>query len=330
MHRTTFLLIIVLLLFPEISTARNIYPPRCAGDDTLDPYPAWACVDLHDEIRAHLRWEGWESLDIHSRQRLIDGESILHIEPFLLFYGFPRTTNETIRLLAWRSVRQRRPIVPSNNGDSLAGERMRHQALVAVSFLDDAFVRKWVVMEVTLTEKEDGERRWCIPDLTVMLGRNRSLKHITEISGCMSRTVMAVGKIIYWFDMESPESTSTGSLGSVTVGSDLILKRDARSPLTAIERMYRDFDAGKNSCYDDIDPALFWYISEKSPTNISMYSFLTELSTHRGEAGDAIGFFDPQWFVNPEFEVFIDGDVRENTWKSVIGEAPTLFFPNGK
>ena len=351
MDRYIFLFVLLLTLLPELSAAQNLGMPYCGGDDTLDPYPAWACRDLRNEVVSHLRWEGWGMLDADAREMLLSGEAIVYIDPCIVSYAPSRTTNEALRLLAWRSIRRHwSPAAPHDgerDGDTLSGDVTHHQALVAVRFTDDAFRRRWIVMEISLTEDGGGGRRWCAPDNTGVLGRNRTLRHIGEITGYMPRAVQGIGRIGYRFKLatsaaERPlvSGASAGTPAAVHGRDDdsgrvaleqtkPITREPADSSLIAIAKIYREFDTRRNACYGDGDASLYIRAINRPPTNADIYSFLTDLSAYRGEAGDAIGFFDPQWFIDPAHEEFIGGDVRANAWREVTGEDPVLFFPGG-
>ncbi len=75
------------------------------------------------------------------------------------------------------------------------------------------------------------------------------------------------------------------------------------------------------------------YVYEPTtPTNASIADFIATIDTVRLEQQSSLSGF----FVSPAHAsvyttlYFKDGAVRVNTWKYVTGEAPTVFFPNGK
>lgn len=69
-----------------------------------------------------------------------------------------------------------------------------------------------------------------------------------------------------------------------------------------------------------------------TPSNASIADFIATVDTVRLEQQSSLSGF----FVSPAHAsvfttlYFQDGAVRVNTWKYVTGEAPTVFFPNGR
>ncbi|HVZ39094.1 MAG TPA: hypothetical protein VHI13_07445 [Candidatus Kapabacteria bacterium] len=68
---------------------------------------------------------------------------------------------------------------------------------------------------------------------------------------------------------------------------------------------------------------------DRVPRNRDIYAYVRRQFIH---AGNEIcpPFFCAVGFDAGDSGRILDGAVRANTWKSVTGEAPTIFFPNGK
>ncbi|HVZ39095.1 MAG TPA: hypothetical protein VHI13_07450 [Candidatus Kapabacteria bacterium] len=67
----------------------------------------------------------------------------------------------------------------------------------------------------------------------------------------------------------------------------------------------------------------------RRPANDDIYSYVAQQYYGVGSAS-CPAFFCAIGFLATDVGESIDGAVRINTWKSVTGEAPTIFFPNGK
>jgi hypothetical protein len=66
---------------------------------------------------------------------------------------------------------------------------------------------------------------------------------------------------------------------------------------------------------------------DHSPVNAEIYDFLRKHTHTVVESGELIPkFFRPYIERRPEFTGNYELGLRENTWKAVVGEAPTIFF----
>lgn len=70
----------------------------------------------------------------------------------------------------------------------------------------------------------------------------------------------------------------------------------------------------------------------RPPRERDIVNFLRRLDTFRSDHGAQYPSFvdERNNGVDRKAYVYFDGAVRVNTWKRVIGETPTIFFPNGK